>query len=57
MPDGDGLRCAYHGWRFDRAGQCTDMPGEPPRAAEKRRVSITSYPVEERAVAGAMVAR
>ena len=47
MPDGDGLRCAYHGWRFDRAGQCTDMPGEPPRAAEKRRVSITSYPVEE----------
>jgi 5,5'-dehydrodivanillate O-demethylase len=23
------------------------MPGEPPRAAEKRRVSITSYPVEE----------
>src|SRR5215469_862996 len=47
MPDGDGLRCAYHGWRFDRAGQCTDMPGEPPRAAEKRRVSIASYPVEE----------
>ena len=47
MPDGDGLRCAYHGWRFDRAGQCTDMPGEPLRAAEKRRVSIASYPVEE----------
>jgi 5,5'-dehydrodivanillate O-demethylase len=21
MPDGEGLRCAYHGWRFDRAGQ------------------------------------
>ena len=51
MPDGDGLRCAYHGWRFDRAGQCTDMPGEPPRAAEKRRVSIASYPVEELLIA------
>jgi 5,5'-dehydrodivanillate O-demethylase oxygenase subunit len=47
MPDGDGLRCAYHGWRFDRAGQCTDMPGEPPHAAQKRRVSIVSYPAEE----------
>jgi len=47
MPDGDGLRCAYHGWRFDRTGQCTDMPGEPPRAAQKRCVSIASYPVEE----------
>src|SRR5262245_6554901 len=51
MPDGDGLRCAYHGWRFDRAGHCTYMPGEPPRAAEKRRVSIASYPVEELLIA------
>src|SRR6266511_3854764 len=24
-----GLRCVYHGWKFDIAGQCVDMPNEP----------------------------
>ena len=25
-----GLRCVYHGWKFDRDGTCVDMPSEPP---------------------------
>jgi phenylpropionate dioxygenase-like ring-hydroxylating dioxygenase large terminal subunit len=25
----DGLRCVYHGWKFDVAGNCVDMPSEP----------------------------
>ena len=24
-----GLRCAYHGWKFDVDGQCVDMPNAP----------------------------
>jgi phenylpropionate dioxygenase-like ring-hydroxylating dioxygenase large terminal subunit len=24
-----GIRCVYHGWKFDRAGRCIDMPNEP----------------------------
>ena len=25
-----GLRCVYHGWKFDKNGTCVDMPSEPP---------------------------
>ena len=25
----NGLRCLYHGWKFDVGGQCVDMPTEP----------------------------
>ena len=25
----DGLRCVYHGWKFDATGACVDMPSEP----------------------------
>src|SRR5213080_1434843 len=25
----NGLRCVYHGWKFDPSGQCVDMPSEP----------------------------
>src|SRR5947209_2023383 len=25
----NGLRCVYHGWKFDTDGQCVDMPSEP----------------------------
>ena len=25
----EGLRCVYHGWKFDVTGQCVDMPSEP----------------------------
>ena len=38
-----GLRCAYHGWKFDTAGRCTDMPNEPAESNFKNKVTITAY--------------
>ena len=41
--DGDGIRCAYHGWMFDTAGQCVEMPNERPGSDFKRKVQIRAY--------------
>ncbi len=43
-----GLRCVYHGWKFNAAGVVEDMPAEPVRSRLKERIRIKSYPVEER---------
>lgn len=40
-----GIRCVYHGWKFDTSGQCVDQPSEP--AEFKDRVRATAYPVVE----------
>ena len=29
-----GLRCVYHGWKYDATGRCVDMPNEPPRMGQ-----------------------
>jgi phthalate 4,5-dioxygenase len=42
-----GLRCVYHGWKFDRSGACLEMPTEPPDSAYKSKVRIKAYPVWE----------
>lgn len=42
-----GLRCVYHGWKFDRNGVCTDMPSEPPDSLFKNKVTIQTYPTWE----------
>lgn len=46
--EGDGLRCALHGWKFDVEGRCLDMPSEPDAASMCRRVRQRSYPVLQR---------
>ena len=43
-----GLRCAYHGWKFDVAGRCIDMPSEPEESSFADRVHMTAYPCIER---------
>ena len=43
----NGLRCVYHGWKFDVDGNCTDMPNEPPESRFKEKVSLKSYPTIE----------
>ena len=54
----NGLRCVYHGWKFDRTGTCVDMPSEPRHPERSRgtlfktKVTVTAYPTHE---AGAMV--
>ncbi len=47
IPEPDGLRCAYHGWKFDRSGQCLEQPAEPASSSFPDRVRIASYPVQE----------
>ncbi|HLH23195.1 MAG TPA: Rieske 2Fe-2S domain-containing protein [Chloroflexota bacterium] len=43
-----GLRCVYHGWKFDVTGRCVDMPSEPEESTFKDRVRATAYPCVER---------
>jgi phthalate 4,5-dioxygenase oxygenase subunit len=38
-----GLRCAYHGWKFDVDGNCIEMPNEPASSNFKNKLKITSY--------------
>jgi phthalate 4,5-dioxygenase len=42
-----GLRCVYHGWKFDRSGACVEMPSEPPDSLFKSKVTIKTYPTWE----------
>ena len=37
-----GIRCAYHGWKYDVTGQCIDLPADPDFAASVR---TTAYPM------------
>ncbi len=43
-----GLRCVYHGWKFNTAGECVDIPNEPESSGFKDKVRILSYPCIER---------
>jgi phenylpropionate dioxygenase-like ring-hydroxylating dioxygenase large terminal subunit len=44
--EGNGIRCSYHGLKFDIHGNCVDVP-QAPQVCE--RMSITGYPCIERA--------
>jgi hypothetical protein len=44
----NGIRCVYHGWKFDAAGNCIDMPNTPPRQDYKQKVKAKAYKVAER---------
>ncbi len=43
-----GLRCIYHGWKFDTAGRCLEMPNEPPESGFREKVRQLAYPCAER---------
>lgn len=38
-----GLRCVYHGWKFDAEGNCVDMPNEPADSDFRNKVKATAY--------------
>ena len=43
-----GLRCAYHGWKFDVNGKCLETPTEPPEAVRfKDRIKAKAYPCRD----------
>ncbi len=46
----DGIRCQYHGWKFDETGKCVEQPFEDtihPEAAFRAKCNIAGYPVLE----------
>jgi phthalate 4,5-dioxygenase oxygenase subunit len=43
-----GIRCLYHGWKFDVNGACVDLPSEPPESSFRNKIGITAYPCVER---------
>jgi phenylpropionate dioxygenase-like ring-hydroxylating dioxygenase large terminal subunit len=45
----NGIRCIYHGWKFDVTGQCVDAPTEPKDSNFKLTVRQKAYPVVEKA--------
>ncbi|MFM2443427.1 MAG: hypothetical protein RJB09_613 [Pseudomonadota bacterium] len=51
--EGSGLRCVYHGLKFDIHGACVDLPcipqvGEQERARTAQELKMTAYPCVER---------
>ena len=47
IPEAHGLRCPYHGWCYDKTGQCIETPLEPANSPMKDNIKIAGYPVEE----------
>ncbi|MBV9601590.1 MAG: Rieske 2Fe-2S domain-containing protein [Chloroflexi bacterium] len=43
-----GLRCVYHGWKFDVDGTCVDMPNEPAESDFRNKVTAATYPTVDR---------
>jgi nitrite reductase/ring-hydroxylating ferredoxin subunit len=42
-----GLRCIFHGWKYDATGQCVDTPTEPLESNVKQSVRLRAHPVRE----------
>ena len=49
-----GLRCIYHGWKYDVEGRVLETPAEPPESDFKRKIQHKAYPTRE--VAGIVFA-
>lgn len=43
-----GLRCPYHGWKYDHTGQCLEVPSEPAESGFCAKIKLKSYPLIER---------
>ncbi|MCW2845784.1 MAG: (2Fe-2S)-binding protein [Nocardioides sp.] len=42
-----GLRCAYHGWKYDINGDCVDMPSEPEGSKFREKIGLRAYKAVE----------
>jgi len=40
-----GLRCSYHGWKYDYTGQCVDVPSEPEESGFCAKIKLQAYPM------------
>ena len=43
----NGLRCCYHGWKYDVTGQCIDVPSEPASSGFAQKIKLKAYPTIE----------
>lgn len=43
----NGLRCPFHGWHFDRTGQCVEQPAEPEDSTMYQTIKLPSFAVAE----------
>ena len=43
----DGLRCPYHGWKFDVTGRCIEQPFEKRADGPRPEAAQKSYPVQQ----------
>ena len=43
----DGIRCAYHGWKYDAHGKCLEQPFEDPETGFKDKIQHPGYPIEK----------
>jgi phenylpropionate dioxygenase-like ring-hydroxylating dioxygenase large terminal subunit len=44
----NGLRCPYHGWKYNTDGQCIDVPSEAPESGFCQKIKLKSYPLVKR---------
>jgi phenylpropionate dioxygenase-like ring-hydroxylating dioxygenase large terminal subunit len=42
-----GIRCPYHGWKYDVTGQCLEVPSEPSENGFCGRIRLKAYPLVE----------
>jgi phthalate 4,5-dioxygenase len=40
-----GLRCSYHGWKYDVTGQCIEVPSEPEESGFSAKIKLKGYPL------------
>ena len=45
----NGIRCIYHGWKYDGDGNCVEIPTEPATSTYKDRIKLPAYPCQEHA--------
>ena len=44
----NGIRCLYHGWKFDIDGRCVDVPNEPQGSTFNEQIRARAYPCVEK---------
>src|SRR5438552_496193 len=42
-----GIRCIYHGWKYDVDGKCIELPNVPEGSAYRGKIAIKAYPTRE----------
>jgi phthalate 4,5-dioxygenase len=40
-----GIRCPYHGWKYDVGGRCLEIPSEPVESGLCDKIRLKSYPL------------